>query len=97
MINVFSPCVTFNKVNTYDWFKENIVNLEEFPDYDPSQPRYGHGENHGDERHAYRSDLSEQRAEMLRTPCSGFREEPLAEQDLELTEEQFEELVNEFR
>ena len=27
----------------------------------------------------------------------GFREEPLAEQDLELTEEQFEELVNEFR
>src|SRR5206468_12104608 len=35
-INVFSPCVTFNKVNTYDWFKENIVDLEETPDYDPS-------------------------------------------------------------
>lgn len=34
LINVFSPCVTFNKVNTYDWFKENIVDLDEIPDYD---------------------------------------------------------------
>lgn len=24
-INIFSPCVTFNKVNTYDYFKENLV------------------------------------------------------------------------
>jgi 2-oxoglutarate ferredoxin oxidoreductase subunit beta len=23
-------------VNTYDWFKENIVNLAEFPAYDPT-------------------------------------------------------------
>ncbi|MGG1516797.1 2-oxoacid:ferredoxin oxidoreductase subunit beta [Paenibacillus oryzisoli] len=36
LINVFSPCVTFNKVNTYDWFKENIVDLDEIPDYDPT-------------------------------------------------------------
>jgi len=35
-INVFSPCVTFNKVNTYDWFKERIVNLEEDSTFDPS-------------------------------------------------------------
>ncbi|TCS83029.1 2-oxoacid:ferredoxin oxidoreductase subunit beta [Tepidibacillus fermentans] len=35
-INVFSPCVTFNKVNTYEWFKEHIVNLEEDPTFDPS-------------------------------------------------------------
>ena len=34
-INVFSPCVTFNKVNTYEWFKENLVNLDNEPDYDP--------------------------------------------------------------
>lgn len=27
-INVFSPCVTFNKVNTYEFFKENIVHVE---------------------------------------------------------------------
>ncbi|HHT51129.1 MAG TPA: 2-oxoacid:ferredoxin oxidoreductase subunit beta [Eubacteriaceae bacterium] len=27
-INVFSPCVTFNKVNTYKWYQENIYNLD---------------------------------------------------------------------
>lgn len=36
LINVFSPCVTFNKVNTYDWFKERIVNLDELEGYDPT-------------------------------------------------------------
>lgn len=33
-INVFSPCVTFNKINTYDWFKEQIYNLDEVANYD---------------------------------------------------------------
>lgn len=29
LVNIFSPCVTFNKVNTYDYFKENIVEVPE--------------------------------------------------------------------
>ncbi|MBP1934144.1 2-oxoacid:ferredoxin oxidoreductase subunit beta [Ammoniphilus resinae] len=33
-INIFSPCVTFNKVFTYDFFKQNIVNLDDDPQYD---------------------------------------------------------------
>ena len=28
-INVFSPCVTYNKRNSYDWFKEHLVALPE--------------------------------------------------------------------
>ena len=28
-INVFSPCVTYNKRNSYDWFKEHLVELPE--------------------------------------------------------------------
>lgn len=35
-INVFSPCVTFNKLYTYDWFKENLQDLDNAPDYDPT-------------------------------------------------------------
>ena len=31
LINVFSPCVT-NKVNTYDWFKENLTKLSTVED-----------------------------------------------------------------
>lgn len=33
-INIFSPCVTFNKINTYEWYKKNIVSLEEISNYD---------------------------------------------------------------
>lgn len=34
LVNVFSPCVTFNKQNTYDWYRENIINLDEEPRHD---------------------------------------------------------------
>jgi 2-oxoglutarate ferredoxin oxidoreductase subunit beta len=29
LIDVFSPCVTFNKVQTYDWFRKRIYKLED--------------------------------------------------------------------
>lgn len=34
LVNTFSPCVTFNKINTYEWFKENIYNLDDLNDFD---------------------------------------------------------------
>ena len=36
LIDVFSPCVTYNKVNTYPWFKKRIYKLEDEKDYDNS-------------------------------------------------------------
>lgn len=34
-IDAFSPCVTYNNINTYAWFKERIYKIEEEePDYD---------------------------------------------------------------
>ncbi|AOM83764.1 thiamine pyrophosphate-dependent enzyme [Salisediminibacterium beveridgei] len=27
-VNIYSPCVTFNKVNTYDFYKENLTTIE---------------------------------------------------------------------
>jgi 2-oxoglutarate ferredoxin oxidoreductase subunit beta len=35
LIDVFSPCVTFNKVNTYPWFRERVYKVEE-TDHDPT-------------------------------------------------------------
>lgn len=35
LIDVFSPCVTFNKQNTFGWFKERVYKLED-TDHDPS-------------------------------------------------------------
>lgn len=35
LIDVYSPCVTYNKINTYPWFKERVYKLEE-TGFDPS-------------------------------------------------------------
>jgi 2-oxoglutarate ferredoxin oxidoreductase subunit beta len=35
LIDVFSPCVTYNKHNTYPWFKQRVYTLED-TDYDPT-------------------------------------------------------------
>jgi 2-oxoglutarate/2-oxoacid ferredoxin oxidoreductase subunit beta len=29
LINVFSPCITYNKMNTYAWFRENLQTVKE--------------------------------------------------------------------
>lgn len=34
IVEVMSPCVTFNKINTYKWFKENVYHLDDIPGYD---------------------------------------------------------------
>ncbi len=34
LVDIFQPCVTFNKVNTRNWFKEHTYYLED--DHDPS-------------------------------------------------------------
>lgn len=33
LVNVYSPCVTYNKTNTYQWFRDKLVNLDELQEY----------------------------------------------------------------
>lgn len=35
-INVFSPCVTYNKQNGYEYFKNALTDLGRIPEYDPT-------------------------------------------------------------
>jgi 2-oxoglutarate ferredoxin oxidoreductase subunit beta len=35
LIDCFSPCITYNKLNTYPWFKERVYRLEDSAGYDP--------------------------------------------------------------
>ena len=35
LVDILQPCVTFNRKNTYDWYRERVYNLSE-TDYDPS-------------------------------------------------------------
>src|SRR5215472_15328784 len=36
IVEVMSPCVTFNKINTYKWFKDNVYHVSDDSSYDPS-------------------------------------------------------------
>lgn len=37
LIQVFSPCVTYNQVNTYQWYRSHLVDLSQDPHYEPHQ------------------------------------------------------------
>jgi len=37
LVDILQPCVTFNKVNTYQWYRERVYTLPE--DYDPTDRR----------------------------------------------------------
>lgn len=97
LINVFSPCVTFNKVNTYDWFKENIINLETIPDYDPSNRAMAMAKLM--ETGSMITGLIYQNKEKksYENLVHGFKPEPLVHQQLALSETEFDNLVAEFR
>jgi len=35
LLEVLQPCVTFNKINTYQWYEQRVYDVEAEPDYDP--------------------------------------------------------------
>lgn len=96
LINVFSPCVTFNKINTYDWFKDNIVNLDSEEGHDPSnriQAMTRLMETKGMLTGLIYQDTSKPSYEEQ---VPGFKPESLSKQNLQISESEFERLVAEF-
>lgn len=96
LINVFSPCVTYNKVNTYDWFKENIVPVETIEGYDAHDRIKAM--TYSMEHKGLLTGLIYQNTESksYEQLVTGFKEQSLAHQDLSLSKEDFEKLVAEF-
>lgn len=35
LVDILQPCVSFNKVNTYQWYRERVYKLDDEPGYDP--------------------------------------------------------------
>ncbi|WP_129689077.1 2-oxoacid:ferredoxin oxidoreductase subunit beta [Gottfriedia acidiceleris] len=96
LINVFSPCVTYNKVNTYDWFKENLVKLSDVEGYDPSNKEMAMQtlmQNKGLVTGLIYQNKEQKSYQQL---ISGYSEEPLVESELQLEKAQFEKIVAEF-
>ncbi|KZZ82770.1 2-oxoacid:ferredoxin oxidoreductase subunit beta [Bacillus sp. SJS] len=95
-INVFSPCVTYNKVNTYDWFKENLTKLNTIENYDPSNRISAMQtvmEYNGLVTGLIYQDKNKASYQEM---IHGYSKQPLSKADLEISEAQFEQLTAEF-
>lgn len=95
-INVFSPCVTYNKVNTYDWFKEHLVSLDTIENYDASNRELAMNtvmENNGLLTGIIYQDKE---TPSYQEKITGYSEDALAAVNIELGEENFTNLIKEF-
>lgn len=95
-INVFSPCVTYNKVNTYDWFKEHLTSLDDEPDYDPSNRAMAMQKLMDTQGLITGIIYQNKERPSYEEMVKGFGETALAKQDLQMSKEQFEKLMAEF-
>ncbi|TCT26692.1 2-oxoglutarate ferredoxin oxidoreductase subunit beta [Melghiribacillus thermohalophilus] len=97
LINVFSPCVTYNKVNTYDWFKENLIKLSDIDGYDPHDRTVAMKTlmEHKGLVTGLIYQNKEQKSYQELVP--GFdTNTPLKDHDLKISKESFEQLMTEF-
>lgn len=96
LINVFSPCVTYNKINTYDWFKENLTKLSDVEGYDPSNREQAMGllmEKQGLVTGLIYQNSDQPSYQQL---IPDYSEQPLSSHDIRLEEGTFDQLVKEF-
>ncbi len=97
LINTVSPCVTFNRVNTYDWYKQTLLNLDTVADYDPTDRGKAMGMlMERDELVnglVYRSDESRPFEDKL----VGYRAEALSKQDWHVDQADFAKILNDYR
>ncbi|MFS0782219.1 2-oxoacid:ferredoxin oxidoreductase subunit beta [Bacillus sp. 1P06AnD] len=95
-INVFSPCVTYNKINTYDWFKENLTKLSNIEGYDSTNR-----EKAMQTLMEYNSLVTgivyqDSSRPSYQDLVPGYAETPLAESDLHMKQASFDKLLSEF-
>jgi 2-oxoglutarate ferredoxin oxidoreductase subunit beta len=94
LVDVYSPCVTWNKVNTYDWYRPRVVKME------------AEGHNPADRNAAIRQALREDKLPIgviyeIDEPTFADEEpslqgEPLVKSRIGLTDEEWKALMEEF-
>lgn len=95
-VNVFSPCVTYNKINTYDWFKENLTAIDDIENYDVSNKQAALQTVIEHDSLVKGIVYQDTTTTSYESQIDGLAETPLAHQDLNLTEEQFESFTKQF-
>ncbi|PSR33698.1 MAG: 2-oxoacid ferredoxin oxidoreductase [Sulfobacillus benefaciens] len=81
LINVISPCVTYNKVNTYDWYKQSLQNLDNDPDYVPNDRTKALARLHETDE-LVTGLIYQEESTPYEDLIPGFKDTPLVHQDL---------------
>jgi 2-oxoglutarate ferredoxin oxidoreductase subunit beta len=96
LVDVFSPCVTYNKINTYPWFKQRVYKLENDTAYKRGdcQQAMGRSMEWGDRIPIglfYKGDQA-----IYEDSEPALKKGPLVHQELGMNSELFDSLVEEF-
>ncbi|MGE7621757.1 2-oxoacid:ferredoxin oxidoreductase subunit beta [Viridibacillus sp. NPDC096237] len=95
-INVFSPCVTYNKINTYDWFKENITKLSSIEGYDSTNRAQAMATVMEHEGLVTGIIYQDEETPSYQNLINGYSKEPLNQQEMMIEEKDLQDLMKEF-
>lgn len=96
LLNVFSPCVTFSRQYSYNWYREMLVDLEKEPGYDPADP-YRNLARAREQDGLVTGVIYETRRPTYESGLPGLPADPLARQDLTPDPAHLRSLLAEFR
>lgn len=96
LINCFSPCVTYNKINTYDFYRERLVDLDRDPEYDRHDWEAAMRKVIETDELVVGVVYEAQGVPSYEDRLPGFRPEPIVRQDLRLPRSELESILAEF-
>jgi 2-oxoglutarate/2-oxoacid ferredoxin oxidoreductase subunit beta len=97
LVNTISPCVTFNKVNTYDYYKTELKDLDSIPGYDRHDREMALKVLMEHDERVTGIVYENPNSVPFDDRLPGFRPEGLANQSLELNSSEFDRLVAGYR
>ncbi|MCO4096303.1 2-oxoacid:ferredoxin oxidoreductase subunit beta [Macrococcoides canis] len=95
-VNVFSPCVTYNKVNTYDWFKEHLTKLADIEGYDHTNKQLAMNTVHEQDGLVTGIVYQDTEAPTYESQIEGYSNN-LTKADLNIKQEEFDALMAQFK
>lgn len=95
-VNVFSPCVTYNKINTYDWFKEHLISVDDIENYDSEDKQLAIKTVIEHESLVTGIVYQDMETPSYESQIKELDDMPLAKRDIQITEDTFNKLTEQF-
>lgn len=97
LVNTVSPCVTFNRVNTYDYFREHLLDLDTVEGYDPSDKAAAVQKLMETDELVNGLVYQDKNSVAFDDRLAGFAKEPLVRQSLQIDKAEFDKILDSYR